>query len=70
MNRPVKKISGRSTENLLAPDPSDVVSFRKYTQRVWSKVAGRPISEIEADQIIENFSRFILALSGINGEQS
>jgi len=73
MDRTGKKLLSSPQENqknFLAPDPRDVVAFRKYTQRVWSKVAGRPISEAEADQIIENFGRFILALSGINGEQS
>ena len=68
MNRPVEKNSGRSTENLLAPDPSDVVAFRQYTQRAWSKVARRPISDKEADQIIEDFGRFLCTFTGKNGE--
>ena len=73
MKRTAKKLQsgpGKSQKNMLAPDPSDVLAFRRYTQRVWSKVAGRPISEAEADQIIENFGRFIIALSRENGEQS
>jgi hypothetical protein len=40
-----------------------VLAFRKYTQYVWSKVAGRPISEEEADQIIEDFGSFLRALA-------
>jgi hypothetical protein len=57
-----------SRKNLLAPDPSDVVAFRQYTKRIWSKVAGRPISDNEADQIIQDFGRFLCALAGKNGE--
>ena len=73
MKRTGKKLLLRAQEkhkNMLAPDPGNMLAFRKYTQRVWSKVASRPISEAEADQIIENFGRFILALSRENGEQS
>jgi hypothetical protein len=54
----------------LAPDPSDVVAFRAYTRQVWSKVAGRPISDDEADQILADFGRFLDALIKDNGEQS
>jgi hypothetical protein len=60
--------SQKDQKNLLAPHPSDVLAFRKYTQRVWSKVAGRPISEKEADRIIEDFGRFLRALASKNGE--
>jgi hypothetical protein len=60
--------SQKDQKNLLAPDPSDVLAFRKYTQRVWSKVAGRPISEKEADRIMEDFGRFLRALASKNGE--
>ena len=73
MKRTGKKLLLRAQEkqkNSLAPDPGNMLAFRKYTQRVWSKVAGRPISEAEAEQIIENFGRFIIALSRKNGEQS
>ncbi len=58
------KIIQKKLENSLALDTSDVLEFRRYTQRVWSKVAGRPISEDEAEQIIENFGRFLRALAG------
>ncbi len=71
MNRNAKKLlsnSRKNQKNLLAPEPSDVLAFRKYTQRVWSKVAGRPISEDETDQIIEDFGRFLRALASENGE--
>lgn len=54
----------------LAPDPSDVVAFRRYTQQVWSRIAGRPISEEEADQILADFGRFLNALTASNGERS
>jgi len=55
-------------KNSLAPVTSDALAFRKYTQRIWSEVAGRPISEEEADEIIENFGRFLRALAGKDGE--
>jgi len=67
-----KKLTKNSQENQknsLAPNTSDVLAFRKYTQRVWSKVAGRQISEDEADQIIENFGRFLRALVMEDGSQ-
>ncbi len=70
MKRTAKKLicgSQKNQKNLLAPDPSNVLAFRKYTQRVWSKVAGRPISEEEADQIIEDFGRFLCALARMKG---
>ncbi|MFB0554456.1 MAG: hypothetical protein ACETWQ_14220 [Phycisphaerae bacterium] len=70
MNRTPEKFiygSQKNQKNLLAPDPSNVLAFRKYTQRVWSKVAGRPISEEEADQIIEDFGRFLWALARMKG---
>ena len=57
-------------KNTLAPDPSDVVAFRWYTRQVWSKVAGRPISDDQADQILADFGRFLDALIKDNGEQS
>lgn len=57
------RVAEKNPEKSLAPDISGVLEFRKYTQRVWSKVAGRPISEDEADQIIEDFGRFLRALS-------
>jgi hypothetical protein len=60
----------RKRKNTLARDPSDVVAFRRYTRQVWSKVAGRPISEDEADQILADFGRFLDALIKDSGEQS
>ena len=57
------RITQKNLENSLALDTSDVLEFRKYTQRVWSKVAGRPISEDEAEQIIEDFGQFLRALA-------
>ena len=56
-------IAEKNPKKSLALDISDVVKFRKYTQRVWSKAAGMPISEDETDQIIEDFGRFLRALS-------
>ncbi len=58
------RIIQKKLENSLALSTSDVLEFRKYTQRVWSRVAGRPISEDEAEQIIEDFGRFLRALAG------
>jgi len=57
------RIAEKKPKNSLARNPSDVLEFRRYTQRVWSKLAGRPISEDEADQIIEDFGRFLRALA-------
>jgi len=53
----------KNYKNSLAPDPDNVIIFRKNTQEVWSKVAGRPISEEEADEIMENFGLFLKALT-------
>jgi hypothetical protein len=57
------RIAEKRPNNYLAHDPSDVLEFRRYTQRVWSKLAGRLISDDEADQIIEDFGRFLRALA-------
>lgn len=57
------RIAEKNPEKALAPDINGVVEFRKYTQRVWSKAAGRPISEEEADRIIEDFGQFLQALA-------
>jgi len=57
-------ITQKKLRNSLALGTNDVLEFRKYTQRVWSKVAGRPISEDEAGQIIEDFGQFLRALAG------
>jgi len=56
-------ITKKKLKKSLALSTDDVLEFRKYTQRVWSKVAGRPISEDEADQIIEDFGQFLRALA-------
>jgi len=72
MKRTARKLpsdSQKSQKNIFAPDPGDVLAFRRYTQLVWSKVAGRPLSEDEADRIIDNFGCFIRALAGKNGRQ-
>jgi hypothetical protein len=58
----------KKREISLAPGDQDALAFRQYTQRVWSKVAERPISEDEADQIIEDFGRFLRALDGPEGD--
>ena len=57
-------ITQKKLKKSLALGPDDVLEFRKYTQRVWSKVAGRPISEDEAVQIIDDFGHFLRALAG------
>jgi hypothetical protein len=73
MNRSVGKLLSdpqKNQKNSVAPDPSDVVAFQKYTQRVWSKVAGRPISNNETKQILADFGRFLDALREDHGGQS
>jgi hypothetical protein len=62
--------SRKKQENILAPGPVDMLAFQRYTQQVWSKVAGRPISEEEARQIMENFGQLLHALTSNNGERS
>ena len=57
------RITQKNLKNSLALGTGDVLEFRKYTQCVWSKVAGRPISEDEAEQIIEDFGQFLRALA-------
>jgi len=65
----MSRSSQKNQKNLLAPQQSSVLAFRKYTQHVWSKVAGRPISEDEADKIIEDFGKFLRALASKKGER-
>lgn len=57
-------------KNPLAPDPKDMLAFRQYTQRIWSQLAARPISEHEADEIIETFGWFLHALLKEDGRQA
>jgi hypothetical protein len=64
-----RQSSQRNSKNSLARGLDDQLAFRRYTQQVWSKVARRPISEDEADEIIENFGRFLRALASENGEK-
>ena len=60
--------SQKKLENSLALKCSDVLEFRRHTKHVWSKMAGRVISEREVDQIIEDFGRFVRILATVNGE--
>jgi len=62
--------SGKNTRISLAPGQDDALRFTQYTQRVWSKVAGRPISAEEAEQIIEDFGRFLRAVADGDGDQT
>jgi len=66
----VAAAAGKNREISLAPGPQDALAFREYTRRVWSRAAGRPLSEEEADQIIEDFGRFLHALGVRNGERT
>ena len=71
MNRAARELTRnpqKKQKNVLALDPSNMLAYRKYTQHVWSKLAKRPISADEADQIIEDFGRFLHALANENGE--
>ena len=70
-NAAEKSVAGeKKPEISLAPGDQDALAFRRYTQRVWSKAAGRPISEDEAEQIIETFGRFLRALDGREGDRT
>ena len=42
---------------------NDMVEFRRYTRQIWSKLAGRLLTDKEVDQIIESFGRFLDILS-------
>ena len=46
-------------QNSFAPGRNDMVKFRCYTRKVWSKLAGRLLTDNEVDQIIEDFGRFL-----------
>ena len=62
----------RASSRSQKPPPNvradDELTFRRHTQRVWSSVAGRAVSGEEADEIIQNFGRFLRALAGKAGK--
>jgi len=62
--------SGKNPRISFAPGQDDALTFTQYTQRVRSKVAGRPISAEEAEQIIEDFGRFLRAIASGDGDQT
>ena len=62
-----KKYDG-STEKqkkTLALCRNDMVEFRCYTRQVWSKLAGRLLTDEEVDQVIESFGGFLNVLSNM-----
>ena len=64
---PQKKYDG-STEKQkksFALCQNDMVEFRCYTKHVWSKLAGRLLTDKEIDQIIESFGGFLDVLSNM-----
>ena len=38
---------------------NDMVKFHRYTREVWSKLAGRLLTDNEVGQIIEDFGGFL-----------
>jgi len=44
---------------------NDMVEFRSYTRQVWSKLAGRLLTDEEVDQVIESFGGFLDVLSNM-----
>jgi len=56
----------KNLKNTLAPNIKDMVEFRCYTQRVWSKIAQRQLTEPEVDQILDEFGQFLLVLADKN----
>jgi len=66
MSQIPQKIYDESTEkqkNSFALCQNDMVEFRCYTREVWSKLAGRLLTDKEVDQIIESFGGFLDVLS-------
>jgi len=55
--------SHQKQEKSFALCQNDMVEFRCYTRRVWSKLAGRLLTDKEVDQIIEGFGGFLDVLS-------
>ena len=57
-----KKINNKlaeKQEKSFALYQNDMVEFHRYTRQVWSKLAGRLLTENEVGQIIENFGGFL-----------
>lgn len=46
----------------VAPGRDDMVKFHRYTREVWSKLAGRLLTDTEVEQILENFGTVLKVL--------
>ena len=57
--------SQQKQKNLFALCPNDMVEFRCYTRQVWSKLAGRLLTDEEIDEIIKSFGGFLDVLSNM-----
>lgn len=62
----------KKEQKMFAPTCRNMVEFRCYTKQVWSKLAGRSLTENEVDQIIESFGMFLEAVTDteINNEHN
>ena len=49
----------------LAPGRNDMVKFRCYTRQIWSKLAGRLLTDEDIDEIINSFGGFVDVLSNM-----
>ena len=68
MSQTPQKINNKLIEKLkksFALGQDDMVEFHHYTRKVWSKLAGRLLTDDEVSQIIENFGRFLDILSNM-----
>ena len=66
MSQTPQKINNKLIEKQkksFALGQDDMVEFHHYTRKVWSKLAGRLLTDDEVSQIIENFGRFLDILS-------
>ena len=62
MSENPKKINNQfaeKQEKSFALYQNDMVKFRSYTREVWSKLAGRLLTDNEVSQIIEYFGGFL-----------
>jgi len=62
ISRKINEGPKEKKQKSFAPGRNDMVKFRCYTRKVWSKLAGRLLTDNEVDKIIEDFGRFLEVL--------